>query len=90
MGAVVVQDVGGHQLQHADKQRGQLAFLANSMAMSKALLYRRRKASPAGHSSAEATAEMSGETPGHDLPHPALGGVSQTCSAQKGKAARRY
>lgn len=50
-------------MEQADKQRGQLAFLANSMAMSKALLYRCRKASPASHSSAEATAEASGETP---------------------------
>lgn len=63
LSALFVQDVGGPQLEQADEQRGQLAILANSTAMSKLLLYCCRKASPASESSAEAIAEGSGETP---------------------------
>ena len=50
-------------MEPADEQRGQLAFLANSTAMTKGLLYHCRKASPASESSAEVTAEDGGETP---------------------------
>lgn len=90
LSAVLVQDVGGRQLEQAEEQRDQLAFLASSTVMSKSLLYRCRKASPVSESSAEAIAGGLVRPHRHDLPRSALGGVSQLCSAQKAKAARRY
>lgn len=88
LSAVLVQDVGTRE--QADEQRDKLALLASSTAMSKPLLYCCRKALPASESSAEAIVEGLVRPHRHDLPHSALGGVSQLCSAQKAKAARRY